>query len=210
MIDFLGEGLRPLCARIARTGGGSSQRGVGPGSPGAIPVPPGTRDAIPSVGLLGASGLLEVDGLTIDLVPVGGTRSTNLVYNGDFELGDPTPFAWNPRRRACARSRVSSPIPPSNCSGELPGLGRSGSTIESLASLARRCGQGSRCKVYEGQGGRLPVLFLDENGAQVGGLGEGANLFRWAGDLRPGGSPERSCRFPRRDSGGPPVRQDGR
>ena len=34
-----------------------------------IPVPPGTHDAIMSVGLLGATGVLEVDGLTIDLIP---------------------------------------------------------------------------------------------------------------------------------------------
>ena len=47
-----------------------------------------------SVGLLGATGVLDVDGLTIDLVPVGGAETTNLVVNGDFELGDPDPAGW--------------------------------------------------------------------------------------------------------------------
>ncbi len=34
-------------------------------------VPPGTKDAIMTVGLMGATGTLDIDGLTIDLVPVG-------------------------------------------------------------------------------------------------------------------------------------------
>ena len=38
-----------------------------------IPIPPGTKDAIMSLGLLGATGTLDVDGLTVDLVPVGGS-----------------------------------------------------------------------------------------------------------------------------------------
>ena len=47
-----------------------------------------------SVGLMGATGTLDIDGLTVDLVPVGGEESTNLVVNGDFELGDPGPASW--------------------------------------------------------------------------------------------------------------------
>ena len=47
-----------------------------------------------SVGLLGATGRLDIDGLTIELVPVGGPETTNLVVNGDFELGDPGPGGW--------------------------------------------------------------------------------------------------------------------
>src|SRR5262249_35821754 len=37
-----------------------------------IAVPPDTRDAMLSVGLLGATGTLDFDGLTVELVPVGG------------------------------------------------------------------------------------------------------------------------------------------
>src|SRR5262249_20166397 len=90
---FLGDQLRT-----------QSRGSLGPWpkvSPGAwtrvakrIAVPPGTEDAIISVGLLGASGMMDVDGLTIDLIPIGGSTSTNLVLNGDFELGDPDPASW--------------------------------------------------------------------------------------------------------------------
>ncbi len=59
-----------------------------------IPVPPGTKDAIMSVGLMGATGTLDVDGLTVDLIPRGGAESVNLVNNGSFELGDPAPTYW--------------------------------------------------------------------------------------------------------------------
>ena len=55
-----------------------------------------------SVGLLGATGILDVDGLTIDLVPVGGGRTTNLVVNGDFELGDPDAGRLDRRQRGAA------------------------------------------------------------------------------------------------------------
>src|SRR5262249_27232974 len=46
------------------------------------------------VGLLGATGTLDIDGLTVELVPTGGSETTNLVVNGDFELGDPAPAYW--------------------------------------------------------------------------------------------------------------------
>ncbi|MBV8487580.1 MAG: hypothetical protein JO161_04825, partial [Planctomycetaceae bacterium] len=93
LIDFLGESLRHLSRGVmgpwTHTVGESWTHVVK-----RIPVPPGTRDAIMSVGLLGARGRLDIDGLSIDLVPVGGTTSTNLVVNGDFELGDPGPAYW--------------------------------------------------------------------------------------------------------------------
>lgn len=59
-----------------------------------IPVPPGARDAIMSTGLMGATGTLDVDGFTFAMVPVGGVPTTNLIVNGDFELGDPAPAYW--------------------------------------------------------------------------------------------------------------------
>ncbi|MGC8641329.1 MAG: hypothetical protein ACP5XB_15805, partial [Isosphaeraceae bacterium] len=93
LIDFLGEGLRQV-----------SRGTMGPWTHSLtlswtrvvkrIPVPPGTRDAIMSVGLMGAKGTMDFDGLTVDLVPVGGQPTTNLVVNGDFELGDPAPAYW--------------------------------------------------------------------------------------------------------------------
>ena len=93
MIDFLGESLRHLSRGTlgpwTRTVGSRWTRVVK-----RFPVPPGTRDAIMSVGLLGAKGMLDIDGLTIDLVPVGKSPTTNLIVNGEFELGDPAPAYW--------------------------------------------------------------------------------------------------------------------
>ena len=93
LIDFLGDSLRHL-----------SRGTFGPWTHTVdsrwtrvvkrIAVPPGTRDAIMSVGLMGAKGILGIDGLTIDLVPLGESPTTNLIVNGDFELGDPAPAYW--------------------------------------------------------------------------------------------------------------------
>ena len=59
-----------------------------------------------SVGLMGATGTLDFDGLTVDLIPVGGEDSTNLVVNGGFELGDPAPgFVGRRGRRTPRLSR---------------------------------------------------------------------------------------------------------
>ncbi len=94
IIDFLGEELK-------RTGwamvGPWSQKACGTGwvrMAKRLDVPPGTRDAIMTVGLLGATGTLEVDELTINAIPVGGRATTNLLRNGDAELGDPAPVSW--------------------------------------------------------------------------------------------------------------------
>ena len=59
-----------------------------------VHVPPDTRDAIMTVGLLGATGTLDVDGLTIEQLPVDPVPTTNLVINGGFELGGMTPSRW--------------------------------------------------------------------------------------------------------------------
>jgi len=45
---------------------------------------------------------MEIDALTIDLVPVGGKATTNLLMGGDFELGDPEPYGWDRRSRSPA------------------------------------------------------------------------------------------------------------
>jgi hypothetical protein len=94
MIDFLGDELRS-------TGRGSLGPWKSTDGEGwvhvakRITVPPTTNDAILSIGLLGAIGTLEVDGLTIDLVPVAGAPSSNLILNGGLELGDPDPPQWD-------------------------------------------------------------------------------------------------------------------
>lgn len=59
-----------------------------------IPVPRSARDAILTLGLLGGTGTLWIDGLSIEAVPAGGVETRNLVRNPGFELGDPAPEAW--------------------------------------------------------------------------------------------------------------------
>src|SRR5262249_27763601 len=63
-------------------------------------VPPDTREAIMSIGLLGATGILDVDGLTVELIDVDAAISTNMLVNGDLELGDPAPFCWSTEKDA--------------------------------------------------------------------------------------------------------------
>jgi hypothetical protein len=60
-----------------------------------VPVPEATRDVILTLGLLGASGQLEVDGLKVVAIPRGGIPTTNLIWNGSLALGDPTPWGWS-------------------------------------------------------------------------------------------------------------------
>ena len=94
LIDFLGDELLHL---QARDDGALDPHGRQPQWTRVakrIPVPPDARDAIMSVGLLGATGILDIDGLTVELVPGGEAATTNLVVNGDFELGDPAPAYW--------------------------------------------------------------------------------------------------------------------
>ena len=79
-----------------------------------IAVPPGTKDAIMSVGLMGATGILDVDGLTVELIDVEASASTNLVVNGDFELGDPAPYCWVTEKDAKRVFPGSTPRPPSS------------------------------------------------------------------------------------------------
>src|SRR5439155_25638587 len=93
IIDFIGDGLRSL----GRGSMGPWDRSIGPRWTRVakrISVPPGTNEAIMSVGLLGATGVLEVDGMTFELIPRGGAETTDLVVNGEFELGDPDPEGW--------------------------------------------------------------------------------------------------------------------
>ena len=93
VIDFIGDGLRAVGRGII----GPWKESMGTGwvrVAKRIPVPPDAREALMTVGLLGAAGTLEIDAMTFDLVPSGGVETANLVLNGDFELGTPEPFGW--------------------------------------------------------------------------------------------------------------------
>lgn len=182
IIDFLGDGLRSL--RRGTMGPWTKSIGLRwTHISKRVPVPPGARDAIMSVGLLGATGVLEIDGLTIELIPVGGSETTNLVINGDFELGDPTPFAWVAEKESL---RVF-PGYESPAAIELP---RSGSKV--LTGLAVPVEPFSQLEVslmVRGQGLRgaggagAHIFFLDDAGQILRGPGGGVGLFRWAGSF---------------------------
>ena len=180
MIDFLGEPLGYLSRGI-----------MGPWVRSArdrwtrvakrIPVPPGTRDAIMSVGLMGATGTLDVDGLTVELIPVGGEDSTNLVVNGGFELGDPAPASWIVEGDA---RRVF----PGNGSPAAVELVRAKSRLLIGLALpvdglqALDVSMAVRCTNLRGGGGAHAVLFfLDELGRPLPDPA-GSNYFLlWAG-----------------------------
>ena len=179
MIDFLGEGLK------------AQRRGLmGPwtnkilGSKWVhiakrIAVPPGTRDAIMSIGLLGATGTMEVDDLTFDLVPIGGSPSTNLVVNGGFELGEATPAGWLLEKSA---TKVSSGYR-SNTAVELDGSGAValvglGVPIETLRQI--EVSVMAKATRLRGAGGASAAMyFLDIDGMPIRGLEQ--TVFEWSG-----------------------------
>ena len=147
-----------------------------------IAVPPDAKEAILSTGLLGATGTFDVDGLTVQLVPKGGVETTNLIVNGDFELGDPAPAHWivkDARRvfpgsdsqaglelthnRAFAMAPVALPV------DRFTGL--------DLSITAR-------CTGLRGAGGAMATFyFVDRHGRDIEPPGQqiGAPLLNWAG-----------------------------
>src|SRR4051812_34562667 len=183
VIDFLGEQLRT--ASRGALGPWPKLNDVGRWTRVAkrIAVPPNTLDAIISIGLLGATGVMDVDGLTIDLVPKGGAETTNLVVNGDFELGDPDPSSWMVDGGA---HRVSPGLRSSTCVELAAGKSSSramtglGIPIEPFPSLEITLT--ARARSLRGSGGALAqVFFLDEGGRILPGLPTGVLAFRWSG-----------------------------
>ncbi|OJW16258.1 MAG: hypothetical protein BGO49_18900 [Planctomycetales bacterium 71-10] len=182
LIDFLGDGLRQL----SRGTMGPWTRTVGDRWTRVakrIPVPPGTRDAIMSVGLMGAAGTLDVDGVTFDLVPREPVESTNLVVNGDFELGDPAPAYWIvnndaarsfPGRESDACVELSRPG-----AKALTGLALPVEAFDALEISLYARAQGLRGSGGAGAG----VYFLDESGEPLGGRRGGAQAFQWSGSF---------------------------
>jgi len=147
-------------------------------------VPPGTRDAILSFGLLGATGVLEADALTIDLVPAGEKEATNLVRNGDLELGDPAPAGWvveGGARRAFPGRRSAACLELTRAGAKgLIGLGvlLDRNIAELLVSISAQ-GQNLR-----GAGGAEAVVyFLDADGEPLPEAAGNAPVVRWAGSF---------------------------
>ncbi len=183
MIDFLGDSLRHLSRGTfgpwTHTVGSRWTRVVK-----RIAVPPGTRDAIMSVGLMGAKGILDIDGLTIDLVPVGESPTTNLVVNGDFELGDPAPAYWivnNEAQRVFPGHQSPAAIELARPGSRvLTGLSLPDDGLGSLAISVFARGQGLR---GGGGGADAFFFFLDNLGRPIAGLEGGIQAFAWAGSF---------------------------
>jgi hypothetical protein len=180
VIDFLGDEIRTL-----------SRGSLGPWpklSPGTwtrvarrIAVPPGTQDAIISVGLLGATGVMDVDGLTIDLVPTGGSQTTNLVVNGDLELGDPEPASWlldHGAQRVLGRSPAGAALELGRPGARaMTGLALPVANFNALELSVMVKAQGLR-----GAGGaQVLVYFLEPEGRLLGGIQAGQIVDRWSG-----------------------------
>jgi len=180
VIDFLGAQLRAV-----------SRGRLGPWTTSVrdrwtrvvkrIPVPPGTKDAIMSVGLLGATGTLDIDGLTVDLIPRASAESVNLVVNGGFELGDPDPTFWivnNDVQRVFPGFRSEAAVELVGARARLmTGLAIPVEPFEAIdVSVA------VRCTGLRGLGGAVAtIFFLDEGGNPLAGESKKEPFFRWAG-----------------------------
>ena len=184
MVDFLGDKLRQVTRGVLGPWTSKTMNGHAGWTRVAkrIPVEPATRDAILSVGLLGATGVLDIDGMTIDLVPVGGESSTNIARNGDFELGDPDPAGWvceGGARRGFPgfESRAALELSKSGARS-MAGLALPVDRFPSLSFSVMASAQGLR-----GAGGASAhVFFLDDDG---GILGEsGVRVFAWSGTFK--------------------------
>lgn len=148
-----------------------------------VPVPEATLEAIISVGLIGATGVMDVDGFTFELIPRQPAASTNLVRNGDFERGDPAPEAWildhGARRGHDAGESGSHLEFGRDGARALTGLGQPVDRLSALEVTLRARAQGLR----GGGGAAASFFFLDDNGRILPGLSRGVPAFRWAGSF---------------------------
>jgi hypothetical protein len=180
MIDFLGDEMRHLSRGMF----GPWSHSVGEHWTRVakrIPVPPGTKDAIMSVGLLGATGTMDIDGFTFELIPVGGAESTNVVVNGDFELGDPAPANWlttSDVRRVFPGFESLSAIELDRAkSGLQTGLAIPVEPFEALDVAIAVRSSGLR-----GEGGAAAaLLFYDQFGNGLPDAAAGETFLRWSG-----------------------------
>lgn len=142
-----------------------------------FPVPLDTKEAIMTVGLMGATGTLDIDGLTAVLEPRGGQATTNLIVNGDFELGDPAPTSW-------LVSRDVHRVFPGDQSPSALELSGSRSFAQTAVALPVNRFDGLELTIssrYTGlrgaDGAHAGVYFLDDVGREVGE----EIVMNWAG-----------------------------
>ena len=181
IIDFIND---PLILKTVRRGALGPWKAIGRDWTHVakrIPIPPDTRLAILSMGLIGATGVLEVDDLTIELVPVGGESTANLVLNGGFELGEADSTGWTADRGA----RRISPGHDSPAAFELrgagarvyAGLGLPVDRFTSLEVIATARASGLR----GANGGLGLVFFLDDEGRPLPGTTDGVPALTFNG-----------------------------
>ena len=179
LIDFIGVGLRTL-TRGTLGPWTHSVHGQWTRVVKQIAVPPGTRDAIMSVGLMGATGILDIDGLTVELVPLAGEPTTNVVVNGSFELGDPAPFGWLVDRgahRVFPGFNSSAAVQLDHAKSKLfAGLAMEIDRFDALdVSVAVRCS-----KLRGAGGATAAFFFLTDRGNPVPGHEIGDRFLMWS------------------------------
>jgi hypothetical protein len=148
-----------------------------------LPIPESTRDGILTIGLLGSTGVLDADGLSIDLLPRGGRESTNLILNGDLELGGVADvshwFLEDGARRIWPgdASAAAVELPARDGAKAMIGLGQPVSHLGSLRVRLRAKGTSLR-----GSGGAIAeFFFLDDDGKPLSGRSAGAIATRFSG-----------------------------
>ena len=181
LIDFLGDQLRA----VRRGTLGPWTKTVGPSWTRVVKrfsIPPTTRDAILSVGLLGATGLLDVDELSIELIPAGSTVGTSLIVNGGFELGDPAPASWvaeNGARRAFPGYESAACVELTRSGSRL--LAGVGIPVDGAGRL--RVALNSRGRDLRGADAALGgIFFLDEDARPLPGPAGSKTIFRFSGN----------------------------
>lgn len=179
LLDLLGDDIKRVGRR---TLGPWSQEETGNGwlhVSRRVSVPPETREGILTIGLLGATGTLDFDELTLETTPIGGEATTNLVRNGDLELGDPAPAGWVLEGSA----RRVSPGHRSSASVELARSGARasvacGGPLDNFSSV--EVSLAARASGLRGAGGLATAFFVDEQGDPVAA---GVRLFHFTGSF---------------------------
>ncbi|MGE3819119.1 MAG: hypothetical protein AB7I30_06755, partial [Isosphaeraceae bacterium] len=185
LIDFIGKELRHVGRGVMGPWTSRTFQGYSGWTRVSkrVSVPPTTLEAILSVGLIGATGVMDMDGVTFELVPRRPSPSTNLVRNGDFEWGDPGPEGWvleSGAHRAFSGGASSSSLEFGRDGARaLTGLGRPIDRLPALEVTLKARAQGLR-----GSGGAAAsFFFLDDDGRVLPGLNRGVRAFLWGGSF---------------------------
>ncbi len=177
-VDFLGDELRYTgSGRIGPLSGPSTADWVHVAKRFAIQ--PKTHEAILTVSLWGATGLLDFDGLSIEPVPIGGAPSRNLVVNGDAELGSPSKADYwvfdGPSERISPGHESSAAVDLVGGESTNVYIGL-GTPIERFGALTIRIW--AKCtNLRPGLGAQATIFYLNANGKEIGA----DDLFSWSG-----------------------------